>query len=387
MRVLFTSTWGYGHVLPMVPLARALRDAGHAVLWATNEPACALVTAAGVGVVPAGLDAAGVGAVQQRLRQEAGALRGQDRAAFAYPHMFGEWATPPMVADLLPLARQWGPDLVVSEQAELGGPLVAAVLGVPAVTHSYGGAVPAIHLAGAAERLAGLWAAHGLGVTATAGTCSTIYLDLCPPSVQTQSLSHVAHRQPLRPLGYTGESTGPLPDLARADDPRPLVYLTLGTVQNSAAVLAAAAAGLADLEIRLLVSVGPDADPGAVGPQPGNVAVERWISQSEVLPRCAAVVSHGGSGTFLATLALGLPQVCLPQAADQFRNAIALTGTRTGVALPPGDATPEAVGAALRLVLVEPGFRAAAQQVAREIEGLPLPAEVVPGLAALAGRP
>ena len=47
MRVLFCSTWGYGHVFPMVPLAQACLDAGHDVLWVSNESARPLVEAAG----------------------------------------------------------------------------------------------------------------------------------------------------------------------------------------------------------------------------------------------------------------------------------------------------------------------------------------------------
>ena len=59
-----------------------------------------------------------------------------------------------------------------------------------------------------------------------------------------------------------------------------------------------------------------------LGSLPGNVHVSRVIPQSLLLPRCSAVVSHGGSGTLLAALAHGLPQVCLPQAADQLRHHI-----------------------------------------------------------------
>ena len=51
-----------------------------------------------------------------------------------------------------------------------------------------------------------------------------------------------------------------------------------------------------------------------------------------VLPSCDAVVSHGGSGTVLATLAHGLPTVILPLGADQPLHADALrrAGSRDG---------------------------------------------------------
>jgi UDP:flavonoid glycosyltransferase YjiC (YdhE family) len=55
VRVIVSSSPGYGHVLPMVPLARALLAAGHEVLWGTGRDACLLVSAAGIDSRPAGL--------------------------------------------------------------------------------------------------------------------------------------------------------------------------------------------------------------------------------------------------------------------------------------------------------------------------------------------
>src|SRR6185295_19162595 len=113
-----------------------------------------------------------------------------------------------------------------------------------------------------------------------------------------------------------------------------LVYVTFGTVFNRiddqfrAAVLAAAA--IAD---EVLVTVGPAGDPYGVGEVPENVTVERFVRQAEVLPRCGAVVCHGGSGTVLAALAHGLPLLCLPRGADQFANASNLERVGAGISL------------------------------------------------------
>ena len=67
MRVLVTSTPGYGHVLPMVPLARALLAAGHEVLWATAADACPRVAAAGFEVAAAGLTEAQMGDTRRAI--------------------------------------------------------------------------------------------------------------------------------------------------------------------------------------------------------------------------------------------------------------------------------------------------------------------------------
>jgi UDP:flavonoid glycosyltransferase YjiC (YdhE family) len=376
MRVLFSSTWGYGHVLPMVPLARAFMAAGHTVLWAASGTAPQLVSDAGIEAVPAGLDGPGTDETRRRLRAATATVRPQDRAAFAFPTMFGEWATPPMVRDLLPLAGDLRPDLMVHEQAEHAAPLVGALLGVPSVTHAFGGAVPPAFLIDTGERLGRLWSEHGLTTPPYAGAFTGTYLDICPPAVQMVPVDHIPTRQPLRPVTYSGEPA-PLPAGVGEDDPRPLVYLTLGTVHNEGRVLRATVEGVADLDARVLVTIGPDGDPGALGPVPAHVTVARWVNQADVLPHCAAVVSHGGSGTFLGALGLGLPQLCLPQAADQFRNAEAAVRTGTGLALAPDAATPQAVRDAVRRILAEDDFRSAAAGLADTIRAMPGPAEVV----------
>jgi UDP:flavonoid glycosyltransferase YjiC (YdhE family) len=373
MRVLFVSTFGHGHVFPLVPLALACQDAGHEVLWATNGPAVSLVELAGIRCVEAGLSGEALATTVNDLHAQAGQLAPQDRAAFMYPTMFGETLTPPMAADLLPLAREFQPDLLVHEQGELASPLVAELLGVPSLTHSFGGAVPAAFVAEAGQRLAGLWQEHGLTQPPYVGCFQAPYLNICPPSVQTVSLAHIPVVQPLRPISWSGHGATFEP----SDDARPLVYVTLGTVASNPGVLRNALAGLASLDVQVLVTVGPMGDPDALGPQPAHVRVERFVPQTLVLPHASVVVSHGGSGTFLGALTHGLPQVCLPQAADQFRNAAGAVQSGAGIALPPAQVTSEAITNAVRKALDEPGFRTAAALVGQEIAGMPSPAEVV----------
>ena len=103
---------------------------------------------------------------------------------------------------------------------------------------------------------------------------------------------------------------------------QPLVYVTFGTVFNrDLSLIATVVDGVRALPVDVVVTLGPGNDPAALGEQPPNVQVAEYIPQAELLPRCAAVVSHAGSGTFLAALAQGVPQLLLPQAADQFLNA------------------------------------------------------------------
>ncbi len=377
MRVLVTSTPGYGHVLPMVPLALALQARGHAVLWATSADACTRVRAVGLDAAEAGLTDADIAPVRAEMRTSLAGLAPEALPTLIFPLLFGETRTPPMVEALLPLARAWQPDLLVHEQGELAGPLVATLLDVPHAVHAFGGAVPGEFVAAAAGRLAGLWSEHGLQVPPYAGCYQHLYLDICPLSLQTVPLEHVAEVQAARPELWSDADPATVPALLPADDGRPLVYVTLGTVSSSADVLGSAVKAVAELDVRVLATVGPSGDPAALGPQPAHVRVERWVPQVEVLAHCAAVVSHGGSGTVLAAAALGLPQVCLPQAADQFRNTTGVVRAGAGIGLHPDEASGPAIAAAVRGVLARPDLTAGAERVRDEIAAMPAPDAVV----------
>lgn len=371
MRVMVSSSSGYGHVLPMVPLARALLAAGHEVLWGTGRDACPLVSAAGIDSRPAGLSDRQRTVVRRDLLAGAAGVPPNELGGYIFPRLFGAACAPKMLTDLLPLARAWQPDLLVHEQGELAAPLVAALLGIPNVTHAFGGATPAETVRDAGKQTAPLWAEHGQALPAYAGCYRYLYLDICPTSVQTVSVAHIANVQPLRPVSYAGEEPDPLAECLDQDDATPLVYLTLGTVQNRTSRFRVALDGLASLEVRVLATVGPHGDPASLGPQPPHVRVERYISQTAVLPRSTVVVSHGGSGTALAALGHGIPQVCLPQAADQVRNALGVTRCGAGLALLPKQVTARAISEAVTTVLQDTAFRVNAERVRDQIAAMP----------------
>lgn len=377
MRVLFTTTPGRGHVYPMVPLARAFLQAGHAVGWAAAEDVCSRLRLEGFDALAAGLGEDVAHAEFERRFPQVRVMAPADRPDFMFPRLFGSIRAAPMLADLLPIARRWQPSLLVNEQAELAGPIAAAALGIPSVTHAFGSLLPPKRVADAGELLASLWQAHGLTARPFAGTYDHLYLDIYPPSLQAAQTSHIPAIQPLRPVAFAdcGESAN---DWLSAEPNRPLVYVTFGTVFNRDVMpIATAVAALRELPVRVVVTLGPGRDPGALGDQPANVHVAGYIAQTELLPHCAAVVSHAGSGTFLAAIARGLPQLFLPQAADQFLSAAAGARCGAGIAIQPHDLTVDNVRDAARQLLDDPAFRGAAERVSEEIHAMPAPDAVV----------
>lgn len=375
MRILISSVAGWGHVHPMVPLAKAFLDRGDEVLWATAPSLCPRVEAAGLQTAPAGIE---ISDALKHLYQgfpEIGALPPEERPAFAFSRLFGAVLASEMLKDLLPAARDWQPSLTIGDAGELAAPLVAASLGVPHITHGFGAVLPAVRVQRAGEFVDPLWEEMGLEPRPYAGCYDHLYLDIYPPGLSSGSLSHIPHVQSLRPVPFAGETEEGLP--FELDPSIPVIYVTFGTVfTQDISLLKAAVDGVGALPVQVVVTVGPAGDPESLDPRPDNVHVARYIPQTALLGRCAAVISHAGSGTFLAALSNGLPQLCLPQAADQFLNAQACAEAGVGLTLMPGSVTAESVREATLRLLNEAKFREAAERCAVEMDRMPGPDEV-----------
>ncbi len=352
----------------MIPLARALLDAGNEVRWAVAEQACDLLTKKGFDATPTGP----AEVPMPMPPPEVIALPVRDRPNFMFAKIFGGPRVEQMLTDLLPLVEEWKPTLLVCEQAEFAGPIAAAAAGIPNATHGFGQLLPEVRLARAAAEVAPVWEANGLEPRPYAGTYDHLFIDTYPPSLQTPASGHIGETQLIRPAT----------PLESADPEVPIVYITLGTISNQDLGLFSAATEAArDLPVRVVVTLGPGNDPAALGEQPPNVRVAEFIPQEELLPECAAVISHVGSGTFLAALAAGVPQVFIPLAADQFLNAEAGESGGLGLALWPGEASVPRIREALVAVLDDSEMRARVSRVRDEIAAMPPPGAVAEELA------
>jgi MGT family glycosyltransferase len=162
---------------------------------------------------------------------------------------------------------------------------------------------------------------------------------------------------------------------------RPLVYASLGTVIGVLPVADAAyrmlldAMGRLGTGVRVLVTVGHDTDTGGWHAVPDHVHVERWVPQRDALAAATAVVSHGGSGTTFGALAAGRPVVVAPVFGDQVANGRVVAAAGAGIALPVdsarGTTASVALAGAVRQVLEQPGYRAAAQGIAAAVADAP----------------
>jgi UDP:flavonoid glycosyltransferase YjiC (YdhE family) len=385
VKVLVTTTPGAGHVNPVVPVAAALRDAGHDVTWASAADARARIESFGFCHARAGLDGATRFRLLHEQHPELWELAPRDRRRVAVT-MFSRIAAPAMQRDLEPLMDAVRPDLVVHEPLEWAGPAAAAARDVPHVTVGFGGFPPEGLVAQEASALAGLWGALGLAPPAAGGLYDHLYLHPFPPSLGPPAPAPTVRA--LRPVGFDGTLDPPEPEwLAPLGRERPFVYVTFGTEHARPDALRAVLDAFADLDADGLLTTGPQVDPGSLGPAPAHLRVERYVPQRLVLTRATAFVSHAGSGALLGAAAVGLPMLSLPNTADQFPNADALVAAGAGITLEPDAVDAPALGAGIRQLLTDPALAAGARMLAAEIAVMPEPADHVDALTALAGVP
>jgi MGT family glycosyltransferase len=136
--------------------------------------------------------------------------------------------------------------------------------------------------------------------------------------------------------------------------------------------------------VRLIVTIGRDREPAEFGPQPPNVHIAPYISQSLVLAMCDLVLSHCGSGTMYAALAHGLPMVNVPIGMDQPENAARCARLKLGLTVDATTGTADEIREAVRQVLTDPVYRANARCMQQTMQALPGPGEVVTVLERLA---
>lgn len=385
MRLLFTAQGTYGHAFPLIPLAVAARDAGHDVRFATAERFLPTIEKAGITGVAAGLT----------MRDAvAEAAKHFDSDLQKLPHgeirnlvgrAFGEVMPKAFVADLEPLFAEHRPDLVIYEIANAGGKYAAHRAGIPAAGHGYG----RVSMDTGEEiraRMRTVAAEFGIEGGFTNSFGDPVF-DICPKTVQSPEFLAEANRIPLRPVGWS--DPGDLPaGITGRDRSRPLAYLTLGTAYGNTDVLGKAIAGLAALDIDVLVAVGRAGgdelvDTTTLGEMPENVRLEAWVPQSELLPYVDVIVHHGGSGTTMGAFGAGLPQLFLPQGADHFANAGASVAAGVGEQLAGEEQTAEAITAKTRQLLTDTAVRDAVRALADEVAAMPSPAEVVATLPTL----
>ena len=361
-RLLFVVPPLTGHINPTVGLAAEAVRRGHAVAWAGHPGVLAPLLPAGAEVIPVLDDAFEAATREARTRWL------ELRGAAALQYLWDEFLIPlghAMVPDLQTAVRRYQPDVLISDQQALAGPVVAAQTGLPWVTSATTPAELANPLAAlpkvdawVRDAMASFAADHdvpGLGDLRFSDRLTLVFS--IPEFGSDQAPPSCVFTGPVldgRPAG------GEFP-WGWLDDSRDRVLVSLGTLNGpaGAAFYRTVLAAVSDLGDRLqVVLVAP---PGLVEePVADHVLIRPHVPQLALLPRLDAVVSHGGHNTVSEALAHGLPLVVAPIRDDQPIIAEQVSRAGAGVRVRFGRLRPAELRAALLAVLTEPTYRAAA---------------------------
>jgi MGT family glycosyltransferase len=150
-------------------------------------------------------------------------------------------------------------------------------------------------------------------------------------------------------------------------DGRPLVYASLGTLQNGLDHLYQLILdACADLPVQVVLTLGRETGPR---PQriPANARVLGYGPQVALLRRASLVITHGGMNTVLEALTQGLPLVALPIANDQPGIAARIRYAGVGDWLPLRGLSPALLRTTVQRIQTDPAFRLRARECAAQL--------------------
>ena len=393
-RFWFTSAPLPGHLDwgGLLKTAQALCDAGHDVLWVSEERIGGLVTQAGVPF--AAVAHTGWRWPPPPLPTLANFIN-ENMVTLRYRRALDTWLSADLVAQgveaLRDLAERLGPpDVIVTDPFLAAAALAAEMLGVPLVVGGWASGPPLdedqmLYIqrqlgAEAQERLARLCEQFGVqGVNFSHGPA---------PSVQSPLL-HISYFSATWHQGEAilpqtefvgGRVTPPRDDPPRwlADIPanQPLGMVTLGsTFTGDLNFFAQGAQAIAAADMIPIVVIGPgpiapDAKERLKSSLPGGTRLLNWVDYDHVLPRLRVIVHHGGMGTTHAAIVHAIPQVIVPHAADQRGQARRARQAKVGLELTPLDVRRGQLEAAVRAITSTEWVLERVRALAEEFAGL-----------------
>lgn len=332
MRILISSIAGYGHICPVIPLALALIKAGHHVVFATSGSFELELGKLGLPVLAVGPHWKESEFASDKPNISAPGFR-TDMGVF-----FNEQLVPAMVRDVEAAVAVWRPDIVLSNEYEPTGRVVAEKYGLPFVLLSYGPRVT--------RSVRATWhnAFHGIARDVMGlAPCASMDYSHRWLHLYFSPVDYVFGQEPyveednefgIRPIIF--DSFEPVSEMLAIEKRSPhesVALCTFGTVFNkNLELFRAVISGVSKKVDRLLVMLGPGLKRADFKMLPTNVELYRYQPLSKILTNVDFCITHGGTSTLMTMLTHGKPSFILPQGADQIINALTCDQHKLGVA-------------------------------------------------------
>lgn len=385
MKLLAVTNPGVSHLHAMMPVLRAVQQAGHEVAVASSKTFRSLVERVGLRSFEAGLDWFEPEVTQTFPEIEA--MSPDERRYWFIQDLYADITPHKMAPDLLEICDAWQPDLLVRNDYEFSACVVAERLGLPCATISIDLFLrPAMWESLIGDQLAYLRSAHGLSPYPSVDMLYRyLYLTITPPSYQFPDFALPPHSYALRTLGFDRSGDEGLPDWVHEMPDQPTVYATIGTVYQERDIFQAILDGLGGEPVNLIVTLGRGRDTSQFGPQPPNVHIAQYIPQTLLFEYCDMAITSGSYNTHTSALAHGLPLLVIPISDTQPLHARRCVDLGVGLALTyPGQfeqelagrrkaLAPETVREAVHEILRNPSYRQRTRQIREEVQALPGP--------------
>ena len=148
-------------------------------------------------------------------------------------------------------------------------------------------------------------------------------------------------------------------------DGRPLIYSSLGTLQNQKTNLYQCfVEACADLDVQLVIA---GRSPESLGPLPENVIAAAYAPQLELLEKASLTLTHGGLNTVLDSLSCGVPMILVPLTYEQPAIAARVARVGAGEILPLSGLSPHGLRTEIRKIMAVETYSVNARAMAASI--------------------
>lgn len=176
------------------------------------------------------------------------------------------------------------------------------------------------------------------------------------------------------PVSKGNTSTVAKPDWwADLDGSKPVVHVTQGTVANKDPnlVIVPTIRGLAQDDVLVVVTTGGRSTDILPTDLPANVRVAEYLPYDDLIPLVDVFVTNGGYGGVHFALQNGVPLVVAGMTEEKSEVNARVGWSGAGINLRTNTTTPDAAAAAVRGVLADPSYKAAATRIGAAIAASP----------------
>jgi UDP:flavonoid glycosyltransferase YjiC (YdhE family) len=127
----------------------------------------------------------------------------------------------------------------------------------------------------------------------------------------------------------------------------------------------------------------PASEQDKLGTVPDNARLVEYVPLHALAPTCAAMITHGGTGTVMSALAHGVPQLISPRPTfDEPLLASSVAAGGAAVVVDPDRLDAHTVAEGVRSLLHEPAHTRAARALREQMAAMPSPADLAHTLTA-----